>query len=104
MSDNVQNRPTIDMLRSQRDEIIEIATARRAYDVRVFGSVARGEATSASDVDIIVSFHEGASLFDLSGLRLDLEALLGCKVDLLSDHPGMRDRLRQRVMQDVIAL
>jgi len=62
----------------------------------VFGSVARGEATSASDVDFLVEFEEGRSLLDLSGLRLDLADLLGRDVDVAtmnSLHPLLRDRI-----------
>ncbi len=69
--------PTLAELRARRDEILEVAASNRARNVRVFGSVARGEATPDSDIDFLVEFEPGASLMDLSGLHLDLEALLG---------------------------
>jgi predicted nucleotidyltransferase len=68
-----------------RQQILGIAAKYKAENVRIFGSVVRGEETEKSDVDFLVHFKKGASLFDEAGLSLDLEELLGCKVDLLSD-------------------
>ena len=104
MSENTRTVPTLDMLRAHRDEILAIAAQRHAYNVRVFGSVARGDASPNSDVDILVTFHEGASLYDLSGLRLDLQDLLNISVDIVEDHAGMRERFRRRVMKDAVEL
>jgi predicted nucleotidyltransferase len=91
------------LLKQNRENILEIAARHGAYDVRVFGSVARGEADEKSDIDILVSFEPGRSLFDHAGLMLDLEALLGCKVDVVSDK-GLRPRLRERVLKDSVAI
>ncbi len=96
--------PTLVTLRAVRDEILALAEKRHAYHVRVFGSVARGEATANSDVDFLVAFREGATLYDLAGLRLDLMELLGMSVDVVEDHAGMRERFHQRIMEDVIEL
>ena len=74
---------TLDDLRARREEILRIAAARGAYNVRVFGSVARGEAGPESDVDFLVDLEPGHTLFDLSELILDLEEALGRKVDVL---------------------
>jgi predicted nucleotidyltransferase len=74
---------TIDDLRARRDEILRIAAARGAHHVRVFGSVARGEATPNSDVDFLVEMEPGRSVLDLSGLILDLEEALGRPVDVV---------------------
>jgi predicted nucleotidyltransferase len=74
---------TLADLRARRDEILGIAAARGAHNVRVFGSVARGEATAESDVDILVDLDPGTSLLDLSALILDLREALGRKVDVV---------------------
>ena len=68
------------MLRARRDEIIALAKQYGAENVRVFGSVARGDATPKSDVDFLVSAQPGVSMFDLVGLWLELKELLGCEV------------------------
>ena len=66
------------ILQEKRQEILAIAAKHGAYNVRVFGSVARGEADESSDIDILVELEEGRSLFDLGGLLMDLENLLEC--------------------------
>lgn len=67
--------------------------------------MARGEATPQSDVDVLVSFREDTSIYDISGLRQDLEALLGREVDLVTDdeHPR-RERFMRRILKDAVAL
>ena len=104
MSEAIKSAPTLEMLRERRDEILALAKRYGAYNVRVFGSVARGDATPESDIDFLVSFRDGASLYDLSGLRLDLIALLGCQVDVVSDHAGLRERFRKRLTREVVAI
>jgi len=69
----------------------------------VFGSVARGEQRLDSDVDFLVDFEPGRSLLDLTGLWLDLEGTLGCKVDVVSSR-GLRQRVESAVMRDAVAL
>ncbi|MCC6612617.1 MAG: nucleotidyltransferase family protein [Anaerolineae bacterium] len=95
---------TLEDLRSRRDEILALAARHGAYNVRVFGSIARGDSTSDSDVDILVDFVDGASLYDLSGLWQDLQDLLGQPVDVVEDHPGLRERFRQRIVKDAVPL
>ena len=68
-----------ELLREKRQEILAIAAKHGAYNVRVFGSVARGEADAASDVDILVELEPGRSLFDLGGVLMDLENLLDAR-------------------------
>ncbi len=82
-----------------------LAIARRygARDVRIFGSVARGDATEDSDLDLIVRFEPGRTLLDHGGLLMDLRELLGVKVDVI-DEDGMRRRFRDQVMREAIAL
>ncbi|MHB8669900.1 MAG: nucleotidyltransferase family protein [Acidimicrobiales bacterium] len=82
---------TLDVVRSRRAEILAAARRRRASRVRVFGSVARGEAEPDSDVDFLVDFEAEASLVDQVGLIHDLQALLGVEVDVVSSG-GLRSR------------
>jgi predicted nucleotidyltransferase len=74
---------TLEALRARRPELARIAAARGAYNLRVFGSVARGEARADSDVDFLVEMERGRSVLDLSELILDLEEALGCRVDVV---------------------
>jgi len=87
----------------QRDDILRIARSHGAYNVRLFGSVARGDATEASDIDLMVQFEEGRTLFDHGGLLMDLQDLLGRRVDVI-DADGMRPRFRAVVMKEAVAL
>lgn len=83
-------------LTSKRDEIIRLATTHGAQNLRLFGSVARGEDRPDSDVDLLVDMDPGRSLLDLVALGQDLEDLLHRKVDVLtavSVHPALRDRI-----------
>ncbi len=88
---------TLDQLRSaRRDEILRLANQRGARDVRVFGSVARGEANESSDLDLLVAWESGRSLLDHAGLVQDLQELLGVKVHVgteKSQHWYVRDRI-----------
>ena len=79
----------------------EIQTRFRAEVIGVFGSVARGEAGGGSDVDILVRFDEGASLFELVGLGDFLEEKLGCTVDIVSDR-AVKPELRESIMRDLV--
>jgi hypothetical protein len=90
-------------LQHNRQAILEIAQRHGAHDVRLFGSVARGESTQSSDVDILVRFDPDRSLFDHGGLIADLEELLGVKVDVVSE-AGMRERFRERVLGEAVPL
>lgn len=79
-----------------RDEILRIAAQHGARNVRVFGSIARGEDRADSDVDLLVEMEDDRSLLDLVGLEQDLEDLLGRDVDVLTDasiHPALRLRI-----------
>jgi predicted nucleotidyltransferase len=94
---------TLTELRAKRSEIIELARARGASRVRVFGSVARGEAGEGSDIDFIVDLEPGRSLFDLGGLLMDLRDLLQRDVDVVSEG-GLRPRVAERVLADAVEL
>ena len=96
--------PTLATLRAHREEILALAERYGAYNLRVFGSVARGDVNQDSDVDLLVNFREGTSLFELSGFRQDLQELLDISVDVVEDHPKLRERFRQRILKDTTPL
>ncbi len=91
------------LLHSKRDDILRIAATHGAYNVRFFGSHARGEADERSDIDILVAFEEGRSLLDHAALWLDLQELLQCRVDVVNEN-GIKERIRSRVLQEAVAL
>ena len=98
--------PTLEHLRSLRGEILCIAEKHGAANVRVFGSVARGDAIESSDVDILVDIVADVRGFDYFGvledLRRDLEALLGRKVDIV-DSAALK-RTRDRILGEAVPL
>ncbi|MBI3470511.1 MAG: nucleotidyltransferase family protein [Candidatus Solibacter usitatus] len=95
---------TLDELRTtRREEILRLAARRGARNLRVFGSVARGENDVHSDVDFLVDLDPGRSLLDLARLQRDLRELLAAKVDVVSSR-GLRDRVRERVLRDAVPL
>ncbi len=90
-----------DLLKEKREEILQIAAKYGARNVRVFGSAARGEADEASDIDFLVEMEPGRSLFDLGGLQAELEAFLGCHVDVVTEK-GLKPRIRGRVLSEAV--
>lgn len=94
---------TLGSLLERRAEILRLAEQYRAGKVRVFGSVARGDNSEASDVDLLVTPYPGCSLLDLGGLLEDLQELLGCRVDLATED-GLRPRVREKVLREAIPL
>ena len=90
-------------LKAQREEILRIAAQHGARNLRVFGSVARGDAGADSDLDLLVDMDPGRSLFDMGGLLMDLQDLLGCTVDIVSER-GLRPRIRERVLSEAVPL
>ena len=91
------------LLTSKRDEILRIAAAHRARRVRLVGSVVRGDATDQSDIDVLVDLEPGRSLMDHAGLVVDLERLLGCRVDVVTER-GLRPRVRDAILRDTVSL
>lgn len=83
-------RPSV-VLRDHVDEVRRIAFRNGATTVRVFGSVARGDDRFDSDIDLLVQLRPGTSLFDLVTMTEEIESLLGCRIDIVSDG-GLRDR------------
>jgi predicted nucleotidyltransferase len=94
---------TLGMLAEKRMDILRLAERYRTGQVRVFGSVVRGANTDASDVDLLVTPTAGCSLLDLGGLLEDLQDLLGCRVDLVTED-GLKPRLRDRVLLEAMPL
>jgi uncharacterized protein len=90
-------------LRQRRKAIIRAAEDRRAHNVRVFGSVARGDDVDSSDVDLLVDLDEGVGLLDLIGLERELAELLGVDVDVVPAH-GLKPRIRERVIREAVPL
>ena len=91
------------LLKEKRNEILRIAAKYGATNIRIFGSVARGESDDSSDVDFLVKFALGVTLIHQSALIRELEALLGGKVDVVSEN-GLRPRIRERIMKEAIPL
>lgn len=91
------------ILEAKKEAILQIAAKHGARNVRVFGSVARGEADERSDIDLIVEFEPERSLLDHAALWLELQELLGCKVDVVSDR-GIKPRIRERVLREAVPL
>jgi len=89
--------------RRRRNEILALATKYGAQNVRVFGSVARGDAGPESDLDLLVTFERGRSLLDLVGFEQDLEEMLGCKVDVVSER-GISPYLEKRILEEAVPL
>ncbi len=90
-------------LLGRRDEILRVADRHGARNVRVFGSVARGDADERSDVDFLVEMASGRSLLDLGGLLMDLQDLLGRRVDVVTER-GLKERIRDRVLREAVPL
>ena len=95
---------TLDEIRSRyRAQIVAAAERRGARNIRIFGSVTRGDQRYDSDIDFLVDFEPGRSLLDLTGLWLDLETVLGCRVDVVSSR-GLKPRLAAEVICDAVSL
>ena len=88
-----------ELLKEKRAEILRIAASHGARNVRIFGSVARGEADETSDIDFLVDMEPDRSLFDVGALLLDLRELLGRKVDVVSEK-GVYWLLRRRIFKE----
>ncbi len=92
-----------ELIQAKRDNILHAAAKYGASNVRIFGSVARGEADEQSDLDLLVDMDAECSLLHLAGLLIELEKLLDCKVDIVTEE-GLRDRVRKQVLQEAVGL
>ena len=91
------------LLSENRQEILALAQQYGAKNVRVFGSIARGEDDEQSDIDFLVEMEPTRSLFDLGGFMMSLQELLGRPVDVVTED-GLKMRIRERVLQEAVAL
>lgn len=89
------------LLGERREEILRLAAKYGARNVRVFGSVARGEADEVSDIDFLVEMEPDRSLLDLGGLQAELETVIGCHVDVVTEK-GLKTRIRARVLAEAV--
>ena len=94
---------SIDELRARRSEILSLAARYGARNVRVFGSVARGDDGADSDIDLLVDIEPGRSLLDVIGFEQDLSELLGRKVEVLTDG-GLSPYLQQQILAEAASL
>jgi len=92
-----------ELLKQHRDEILRLSRQHGACEVRVFGSVARGDAAPGSDLDLLVSLEPGRNLLDLGGLLMTLQRLLGCRVDVMTE-ASLRGPVRERALREAIPL
>ena len=88
-----------ELLQNKREEILQLADRHGAYNIRIFGSVARGEADGDSDIDFLVDLGHNLSPWFPVRLIRDLEQLLGRKVDVVTEK-GLKERIRKRVLQE----
>ena len=91
------------ILQNKRRDIIRIASSHGARNVRVFGSVARGQAKQGSDLDLLVQLDPGYSLLDLIAIKQDLEDLLGCEVDVVTE-AALSPYIRDRVLKEAVSI
>jgi predicted nucleotidyltransferase len=92
-----------EVIGARREQIVAIARRHGARNVRVFGSVARGDADERSDVDFLVTFEPGTSLMDHAAMLVELEELLGRTVDVAPES-ALRPHVRERVMKEAVPL
>ena len=93
----------IDQVTSKRNEIEQIARRHGATNIRIVGSIVRGDADQNSDIDFLVDLEHGRSLLDLGGLLMDLQTLLGRPVDVVTEK-GLRPRIRERVLREALTI
>jgi uncharacterized protein len=91
------------LLEEKRQEVLRVAARHGAHHVRVFGSAARGDDDAQSDIDFLVEVEAGRSLLDIGGLQVELEALLGRPVDVVTER-GLKARIRERILREAMPL
>jgi predicted nucleotidyltransferase len=90
-----------DVIGDKRSTVLAIAARHGAKNVRIFGSLARGEADDASDVDVLVDMEPGRSLMDMGAMLMELQELLHRHVDVVTT-AGLRERIRERVIREAV--
>ncbi|MBY0525626.1 MAG: nucleotidyltransferase family protein [Gemmataceae bacterium] len=93
----------LEQVRRRRDDILRLASRYGICRVRLFGSVARGDAGAGSDVDVLVDFEPGRSLLDQAGFEQELASLLGCQVDVVAEG-GLSPYLEANILRDAVSL
>jgi predicted nucleotidyltransferase len=88
---------------TRREEILSVVTRHGGRNVRIFGSQALGEAKPDSDVDILIDLESGRSLLDIVAIKQDLEDLLGCSVDVVTE-AAVSPYIREQVMSEAVKL
>jgi hypothetical protein len=91
------------LIKQKRRQVLEIAEGHGARNVRLFGSVARGEETESSDLDLLIEMDSGRGLLDVIAIKQDLEELLGCKVDVVTE-AAISPYLRDKVLHEAVSL
>jgi predicted nucleotidyltransferase len=91
------------LIQQKRLQVLEIARGHGARNVRLFGSVARGETTATSDLDLLIEMEPGRSLLDIVAIKQDLEDLLGCKVDVVTE-AAISPYLIDKVLHEAVRL
>jgi hypothetical protein len=89
----------LQLIQQQREKILSVASEHGMVNVRLFGSVARGEETPESDIDLLVDLEAGYSLLDLGGALIKLQELLGRKVDIVTER-GLHWYVRDKIMNE----
>ncbi len=87
------------LIRQKKNEILSIVRQHGIRRIRIFGSVARGDETPQSDIDFLVDLEEGCTLFDLGGALVELQKLLGRKVDIVTER-GLHWYLREKIIKE----
>jgi predicted nucleotidyltransferase len=90
-------------LKRNRNAILKIAASHGAQNLRIFGSVARGQAKQSSDLDVLITLEPGRSLLDLVAIKQDLEDLLDCAVDVVTED-AVSPHIREQVLKDAVSL
>jgi uncharacterized protein len=91
------------LLQQKRRQVLEITEGHGALNVRLFGSVARGESTATSDLDLLIEMAPERTLLDVIAIKQDLEELLGCKVDVVTE-AAISPYLRDKVLHEAVRL
>ena len=92
-----------ELLKKNKNRIMKIAQKYGAKNIRVFGSVARHQATASSDIDLLVDMEPDRSLFDMGGFLSEAQKILGCRVDVFTEKM-LRKRIRTTVLKEAIKL
>lgn len=91
------------IIQQKRRQVLKIAHGHGARNVRLFGSVARGETTKTSDLDLLIEMPPEGTLLDIIAIKQDLEELLGCKVDVVTE-AAISPYLRDKVLHEAVRL